>query len=287
MAEVNAEATEYWNGPGGQRWANDADTYERQLEAWIEPLLRSARLDEGQRVLDVGCGAGPTTRAAAERVGPRGEAVGVDVSAPLLEQARARTSAPNVRFVEADAQVAPLAELCGGPVDRAISRFGVMFFDDPVAAFANVRAALAPGGRLTVITWRPVDENPWMNVPGHALADAVGVPFVSPGHGPGPFSLADRGRIESVLVDAGFDEVGFERLDLPFAIGGGVDAATAAEFGYDPLTQFLPEGGAEVSDRDAAVAALRELFEDHQDEHGHVVLPSGSWIVTADKVPAR
>jgi SAM-dependent methyltransferase len=184
--------------------------------------------------------------------------------------------------VEADAQVAPLAELCGGPVDRVISRYGIMFFDDPVAAFANMRAALQPEGRLTFITWRPVSENPWMAVPGHALVEAVGRSFVTPPAGPGPFGLADRGHVEPILTGAGFRSIAFEPLDLPIAIGGGLDAEAAAAFGFDALTQFLPEGGAEIEDRDAAVAAVRRAFAPYEDEHGHVVLPSSSWIVSAE-----
>jgi SAM-dependent methyltransferase len=162
----------------------------------------------GQRVLDLGCGSGRTTLELASRVGPGGEAVGVDISAEMLAKARERAAQPgtgNVAFVHADVQVHDLGE---ARFDAAYSRFGVMFFADPVAAFANVRRALRPGAMLSFVCWQSVFDNEWMLLPGAAVASVIGSlpPMPAPGE-PGPFSLADPGRARAVLEAAGFGSV--------------------------------------------------------------------------------
>ena len=284
MVRANADAAAYWNGEGGQRWVRKQDGYERQLEPFVVPLLDAAGVDAGHRVLDVGCGAGPTTRAAAERVGPSGRVVGADLSAPLLELARSTTHAEVISYVEMDVQadpVDPVIEQAGGPFDRAISRFGVMFFEDPATAFANVRAALADGGRFAFVVWRGIEDNDWMRVPAQALAAGVGTRFVAPGSGPGPYGLADGERTERLLREAGFGDVAVEPLDLDMAIGGGLDPEAAAELLFDSIKQFLPEGGAEIGDEETARGWVVEALRPYESDRG-VALPAGTWMVTAE-----
>jgi SAM-dependent methyltransferase len=207
VAFANVEQAEFWS-----ELAPTWFELEDQLEEVGGPPGKLAMdrlgLLAGQRVLDVGCGLGRTTLALAARVGPGGGVVGVDISAQMLARGRdraVRLGAGNVEFVHADAQVHDF-----GPArfDAAYSRFGVMFFSDPVAAFANIRRALRPGGALSLVCWQGVFDNEWMLIPGAAVAEVTGTLPPMPGpEEPGPFSLADPARVRAVLGAAGFGSI--------------------------------------------------------------------------------
>jgi SAM-dependent methyltransferase len=207
MAFVNVGQAEFWSQLA-PTWLELEDRLEEVSK--LPGELAMDRLDvlPGQRVLDLGCGSGRTTLDLASRVGPGGEAVGVDISAEMLARARERAAqlgTRNVAFVHADVQVHDLGE---ARFDAAYSRFGVMFFADPVAAFANVRRALRPGAMLSFVCWQSVFDNEWMLLPGAAVASVTGVLPQMPAPGePGPFSLADPGRARAVLEAAGFGSV--------------------------------------------------------------------------------
>ncbi|HLK37605.1 MAG TPA: class I SAM-dependent methyltransferase [Polyangiaceae bacterium] len=221
----------YWNGPAAERWVREQETLDRAFVPFTTRLLLAAAIRPGERVLDVGCGCGTTTLAAADAVGPKGSVVGVDVSAPMLERAKERARGrAGVAFQLADAAVyRPDA-----PFDRAMSRFGVMFFDAPAAAFANIREALRPGGQLTFVCWRPVDENEWARIP-YEAATRVVPPGPPPGaEEPGPFSFGDRSRVERILSDAGFREIGIVASDAE---------VVASETGLDEAVEFAISGG--------------------------------------------
>jgi SAM-dependent methyltransferase len=207
VAFVNIEQAEFWSQLA-PTWLELEDQLEEVGRLPGELALDRLGLLPGQRVVDLGCGSGRTTLELAARVGPGGEAVGVDISAEMLARAReraVRAGAGNVEFVHADVQVHDLGE---GRFDAAYSRFGVMFFADPVAAFANVRRALRPGGALSFVCWQSVFDNEWMLIPGAAVASVTGSLPQLPGPGePGPFSLADPGRVCFVLEAAGFGSV--------------------------------------------------------------------------------
>ena len=203
----NAEQARIWNEQAGV-WLDIEQAFE---EFAVEPGLAAMDLlglRPGQRVLDVGCGAGPTTLELVRRVGPGGAAVGLDISEELLRAARARADAagaPNATFVHADAQTHTFDP---GAFDAAYSRFGVMFFDDLVGAFANIRTALRPGGTLAFVSWQSVFLNEWIIVPTLAAAQVLGSLPTPPGPGePSPFSLAEPDRVREILTDAGFAEV--------------------------------------------------------------------------------
>jgi SAM-dependent methyltransferase len=201
---ANLEQAEFWSKQA-PAWLELEDQLEEVGGPPGELAMDRLELLPGQRVVDLGCGSGRTTLELAARVGPGGGVVGVDISAEMLargHQRAARLGAGNVEFLHADAQVHDFGEAC---FDAAYSRFGVMFFTDPVAAFANVRRALRPGGALSFVCWQGVFENEWMLIPGAAVAAVTGsLPQMPAPDEPGPFSLADPGRVRAVLGAAGF-----------------------------------------------------------------------------------
>jgi SAM-dependent methyltransferase len=273
---VNVAQADAWNGGQGSSWLQREAQHAMALQAHHERLLATAAIAPGERVLDVGCGTGPTTRAAARAAGERGSAVGLDISATLLARAREHAEAEgctNVEFVQADAQVEPLAT---GDFDVVISQFGVMFFDDPVAAFANFAGATRPGGRLAFVCWRGSADNPWLELIRDAVANGRDLP-PPPENAAGMLGLADRDRVTSVLTTAGWRDVSTEAVDLPYVMGG-LDDASAGAASVSMVRQALD--ALDDDGRAAALAALREALAAHEGPDG-IVLGSGVWIVTA------
>jgi SAM-dependent methyltransferase len=282
MAEVpqtrNADQIAYWNGPAGQRWVDRQQAQDEMLEPVSAILLDRARPRPGERIVDVGCGCGATTRAFAEKVGASGRVLGVDISAPMLQRARqvAPQGAP-IEFQLADASVYPFKP---GWFDLIASRFGVMFFAEPGASFANLRKALRPGGRLTFVCWREPRANPWLMTPLQAAYEHVPkLPEVGP-EDPGPFSLASEARVHRILGEAGFSDIAMEACDLTLdiAIGNGLDAAVESALQIGPTSRAL-EG-----QPDDIVAAVRASVHDALAPFVHgqgVLLPASIWIVSA------
>jgi SAM-dependent methyltransferase len=250
------------------------DFYDAELRAHYEHLRAAFGIRPGDEVLDIGCGAGLTTRDAA-RVASPGLVVGVDVSERMLERARELTTAEglaNVRYEHGDAQVHRFAP---GRFDVAISRFGTMFFADPLAAFTNIAAALRADARLVLLVWQRLEDNEWVRLIDAALGDAA--PPAPPGAD--PFSLGDEQTTGRMLEAAGFDDVRFEDVHEPVFYGHDLDAALAVVTGFESSRAAL----ASLSEREAAhaVARVREMLAAHYgDEHG-VALDSRSWLVTA------
>jgi SAM-dependent methyltransferase len=229
-------------------------------------------------VIDVGCGSGATTIAFAQKVGPSGHALGVDVSGPMLE--RARQSAPKdaaIDFVLADATIYPFEP---ASFDLLASRFGVMFFADPAQSFANMRKALRPSGRLAFACWREPRENPWMMTPLQAVYKHVAkLPQQGP-EDPGPFSFASEERVHRILGEAGFAGIAMEPcpLSLDIAIGGGLDAAVQSAIGIGPANRALEGAPAEI--RAAAANSIGEVLAPLLQGNA-VPLSAAIWIVTA------
>ena len=196
-SEANAAQVEHWNSEAALHWVTDRDGHDRMLAPFATALLEAAALTPDDRVLDIGCGTGPTTCEAA-RIASRGHVRGLDISQPLIEAARSRAAElgiTNVSFDVGDAQTDSFAP----EFDVVMSRFGVMFFDDPAAAFANLRTALDPSGRLVFVCWQDLFVNEWMAVPGLAAAQHVPLPEPGPPDAPGPFSLGDADRLRELL----------------------------------------------------------------------------------------
>lgn len=277
----NATQRELWNGAAGAYWARAADRFERGVEAYREPFEEACAVGPGDRVVDVGCGSGATTRSAAHRA-RGGHALGVDLSGPLIELARRRTAdegPANASFALADAQVHPFAP---GAADVVISRHGAMFFDDPVAAFANLHAALRPGGRLVLLVWQPVERNPFIHRVLDALTPDRETPL-PPADRPSPVALGDPDRVRAVLGAAGFVDVAVDGVERPVHLGDDPDKAVAHQSGQHA---GLLEG-LDPATRERAVTRLRaDAAEQHEPGVG-VRYGSAAWLVRARTAGSR
>jgi SAM-dependent methyltransferase len=235
----NTDQIAYWNGPGGQRWTDRQQAQDIMLAPVSDILIDRAGASAGERIVDAGCGCGVTSVALAQRVGPAGHVLGVDISAPML--ARARQIAPAglpVDFVLADATVYPFEP---ASFDLLFSRFGVMFFADPALSFANMRKALRPSGRLAFACWREPRENPWMMSPLQAVYRHVPkMPPQGP-EDPGPFAFASEARVQRILGEAGFSKIEMEPcgVTLDIAIGRGLEAAVESALEIGPASRAL------------------------------------------------
>jgi SAM-dependent methyltransferase len=278
MTIVNVEMAAAWDGAEGEQWAAHADRYEATGTRYGEALLRAAAVRSGDTILDIGCGTGPSTLELARRA-PSGSVLGVDLSSKMLERARTvaeREGLTNVTFEQADAQVHPFPE---SAFDIAVSSFGAMFFADPVAAFANIRRSLRPGGRLAVVAWREFADNEWISAILDALAVGRTLPMPAAGS-PGPFGLADRDKTDGILAAAGFDDISFERVEEPIVLGADADDAFSfvSTFGMTRgLTHDLDDTG-----RAAALEALHACLRAHETSDG-VLFRGSAWLVRASR----
>jgi ubiquinone/menaquinone biosynthesis C-methylase UbiE len=274
----NADQIAYWNGPGGQRWADRQQAQDILLKPVADILIDRARAKAGERIVDVGCGSGAIAIALAQEAGPSGHVLGIDISGPMLERARqiAPASLP-VDFVLADATVYPFDP---ASFDLLVSRFGVMFFAEPVRSFANLRRALKPSGRLAFACWREPRENPFFMVPLQAVyKHAPKMPQLGPEE-PGPFAFASEARVQRILSEAGFTGIAMEPCDLSLdtAIGRGLDAAVESALEIGPAARALAEQPPDVVA--AATRSIREALTPLA--RGQTVpLDASIWIVTA------
>jgi SAM-dependent methyltransferase len=274
----NADQIAYWNGPGGQHWADRQQTQDIMLAPVSGVLIDRAKVKAGERIVDVGCGCGSTTLALVQKVGPAGHVLGVDISAPML--ARARQTAPAgapVDFVLADATVFPFDP---ANFDLLASRFGVMFFAQPAVSFANMRRALRATGRLAFACWREPRDNPFFMAPLQAVyKHAPKLPQLGP-EDPGPFSFASEARVHRILGEAGFSGIDMEpcNLSLDIAVGRGLDAAVEAALEIGPAARAVAEQPPDV--RAAAAISIRDALAPFA--RGQAVpLAASIWIVTA------
>jgi SAM-dependent methyltransferase len=276
---ANAEQVELWNSETGPRWVK----LERALDAMLRDVglatMDAARVARGEQVLDVGCGCGDTCLELARRVGPRGLVVGVDISRPMLERARERVreaKADNVRLEVADAQVTPFGP---GTFDVVHSRFGLMFFEDPAAAFRNLRRALRPGGRLATCAWSAREKNPWLTALASAVAAVVEIPTPADPHAPGPFGLHDGARTRELLSAAGFAQVEMNERRMLLQLGGTLDEAVAHCLQLGPLARPLAQASDDVLE--VVTGLARGVLGRHVASDGAVRMQGAAWIVTA------
>jgi SAM-dependent methyltransferase len=273
----NARQVAEWNGSVGERWAADQERTDQLVRPYGNAALAAAEIAPGEAVLDVGCGCGDTSLAAAGMVGAGGRVVGVDVSVPMLAVARRRTGgSPNLTFLEADAASATLP----GPFDVLVSRFGVMFFDDPARAFAHLHTAMRSGGRLAFVCWRTPAENPWAAIPAQAARKAARIeaPPSDP-HAPGPFAFGDGDRLKGLLEGGRFRNVRLETFEAPMYLGSSPRSAAEGTARIGPASRVALKAGPEH--RPAILDAIEAALGPYAAADGTVSLPGRTWIVTA------
>jgi SAM-dependent methyltransferase len=273
---ANAEQAAAWDGHEGEVWTEHANRYDRASWRHRQRFLDAELITSSADVLDVGCGTGKATRDVA-RLAPQGSVLGVDLSSTMLQRAREQSEAAaltNVTFAQGDAQVHPFEP---DAFDVAMSSFGCMFFNDPVAAFTNIGRGLRPGGKLALLAWRELQRNEWLLELRGALA--MGRQLLEPPpEAPTPFALADPDRVRGILGDAGCTDVGFEPIDEPVELGRDVDDAFA-------FTQVMGivEGLSHDLDDDARAEAMdniRKVLATHETSEG-VLLGTSAWLITA------
>lgn len=285
MAEVaaaNEESTEAWSGPLFERFVRFRPYVAEGLGRHGEVAMAAHPPREGDRVLDIGCGFGDTTRRLAGLVGAEGEAVGVDVSEPFVALAREEAAAAglaNVSYRVGDVQIADL----DGPFDYAFSRMGVMFFANPVQALRNVRGALRPGGRACFVVWRRKLDNGWVHEAEQVVERYLEHPDETeePTCGPGPFSMADADVVSEQLALAGFEAIELRRSDLPMPMGADLDGAVELVMAIGPAGEVLRLWGERAEEiRPRIAAELRTVLEQFATAEG-VLAPSSTWIISA------
>ena len=283
----DSEFVQFWNEVLAPKFIRFRHILVDGLTRHSEAVFPRLPVQQGDRVLDVGCGFGDTAMKLAEIVGPEGEVVGIDccdaflaaAEADLAESGLAGSDAGNVRFMRGDAEVA----LPEGEFDFVFARFGTMFFANPVAGMRNMRKALKPGGRMTHIVWRRPEDNPWLS-----MAKEVVLRFLPPPGdgartcGPGPFSMADEETVRKMMEIAGYADIRFERVDAPVLIGQNVQDAVDFQLAIGPAGEVFREAG-DIAEqkRETIEAALAEAIRQQTRAEDGIVMDSSSWVITA------
>ncbi|MGH2939856.1 MAG: class I SAM-dependent methyltransferase [Solirubrobacterales bacterium] len=282
VAPANEESTEAWSGPLFERFVRFRPYVAEGLGRHGETAMAVHPPRPGDRVLDIGCGFGDTTRRLAELVGAEGEAVGVDVSEPFVELAReeaAEAGVDNVSYRLGDVQIADL----DGPYDHVFSRMGVMFFANPVQALRNVRGAMRPGGRACFVVWRRKLDNGWVREAEQVVERYLEHPEETdePTCGPGPFSMADADVVSEQLTLAGFEAIELRRNDLPLKMGADLDGAVDLVMSIGPAGEVLRLWGDRAEEiRPTITAEIRGVLEQFETDDG-VLAPSSTWLISA------
>ena len=279
--EANTEFVDFWNEILVPKFTKYRHVLVGGLTHHSAKIFPSLEVHEGDRAVDVGCGFGDTAIALAKRAGPSGSVLGIDCCEAFLEIARGDAAAAgvdNVEFVEADVQFYPFE----GDFDFCFSRFGTQFFENPVAGLKSMRRALKPGGTMTMIVWRGIEDNPWLG-----MAKEIVLRFLPPPGddartcGPGPFSMANQDMVTTQLEIAGYTGIAFERVDAPLMVGNSPDDAVGFQLALGPAGEVFREAGEEAESKRAEItAALTAELGKYETGEG-VVLPSSSWVITA------
>jgi SAM-dependent methyltransferase len=276
----NADQVEYWNSESGRLWIACQEALDQRFVPLTELLIARARIGPGECVIDIGCGTGATTLRLADAVGAYGAVLAIDISEPLLAVARRRVMQgghANVRFVRGDAQTHRFERAC---YDLAVSRFGVMFFGDPVGAFRNLRRALRPRGRLAFVCWAPLEDNPWFALPLEIGIARLGPPEPRPPRAPGPLALSEQDYVLEILTAAGFADLQIDSISavLPGAASTREEAEFACQVGL--LARLLRERGADEAMRQLLVEELADRLAPYLTADG-VRIPARLHLVTA------
>ncbi len=279
--EASTEFVDFWNEVLVPKFTKYRHVLVGGLTHHSAKIFPTLEVHEGDRAVDVGCGFGDTAIELASRVGPKGSVLGIDCCEAFLDIARgdaAEAGVENVEFINADVQFYPFE----GDFDFCFSRFGTQFFENPVAGLKSMRRALKPGGTMTMIVWRGIDDNPWLG-----MAKDIVLRFLPPpgddgrSCGPGPFSMAGQDMVTKQLEIAGYNGIEFERVDAPLMVGNSPDDAVGFQLALGPAGEVFREAGEEAENkREEITAALLAELSQYETDEG-VVLPSSSWVITA------
>ncbi|MEP6391784.1 MAG: class I SAM-dependent methyltransferase [Halioglobus sp.] len=282
MTMTNAEQIEYWNGDAGRRWAEEDDTMAQLLRPISEALIAYAKLDGCRSALDIGCGGGSQSVMLADELGEGACVTGVDISQPMLAVAEGKAAAPGhgraaMDFVQADAAT---YEFVAGKFDLIFSRFGVMFFDDPVSAFTNIRTALQPGGRVVFCCWQPVKANDWTRIPLQAALQHVPAPAQADPDAPGPFAFSNPERVHDILQSSSFTDISVEPYSTSLHFG---KTSTLAQSVRElamigPVSRLLV--GQEAAVLEKVFGSMEDVLSPHYRD-GTLSLTGAVWFVTA------
>lgn len=256
----NADQIEYWNTGPGAKWVGYQDVLDRTFHAVQVRLLERAAVQAGERILDIGCGAGATTMDLAALTGPGGRVIGVDIAAPMLDRAQARATKAghtHAEFLQVDAQTHGFDS---GAFDLVASRFGVMFFSDPVTAFANITSALRPGGRVHFVSWANLERNPWFALPRDIAVERLGETAPVPPNAPGPMAFQDTAHVSSILAKAGLTGITADVEELQLSVPGSLPDVAALASNLGPIARVMKEKEGTAEDLAAITEDLREKF---------------------------
>lgn len=278
---VNTEQAEHWSGKAGEVWVREQAMFDGLMAPVLDLLLNRAGLQAGDRVVDIGCGTGAGLIAEAELVGEDGHVTGLDVSGPMLELAKERLSAAgvtNATFLLADAQSHEFGDMAA---DHLVSRFGVMFFADPVAAFANMRGALKPGGRMTFVCWAGMDGNPWFRVPAEAAKSVVGAPAPQDPRAPGPMAFSEASYVRGILDGAGFAGIGLTTEEITLTPVGDLEQNATFASREGPAGRIVKDMGGGRKEYAAVAQRLRTELKPYETPDGALRIPGRVHVVSA------
>lgn len=267
IATANEGMVKYWNSEATAGWVNQQEATDQRLSAVSDEIIARAKPQPGERAMDIGCGTGATSLRVADRVGPQGSVLGVDISAPMLELAQRRATEggyAQLSFERADAQIRSFAP----DTDLLVSRFGIMFFSDPVAAYANMLTALKPGGRMVFAAWGPAKDNPWHKIPMEAAIARLGRPEPGPPNAPGPLALADRDYALGIVSEAGFANPSVDIANVTLSAPGDLDALAKRFITTGPASRLLRQLDGDKEDEAAIVEAIRSGFTPYDSSDG-------------------
>jgi len=274
----NTNQIEYWNGEAGQKWVTNSDLLDAMLAPFADAVLSAAALQSGERVMDVGCGAGALTLKAAQKVGSSAGALGVDISEPLIKLAQERASKAGLpaSFTVTDASLYRTQP----SLDAVISRFGVMFFGEPAQAFRNIRHNLRAEGRLTFACWQSLTVNDWARAPLEAAMPFLKeAPTPPPPGTPGPFAFADKTHVEGILEQAGWSGIQIENWTGEMTLPGNNAAESAGHLmRLGPVGRLL---AAQEIDLAPVEEALQERMAEMAGDDGRIKMQAAAWIVSA------
>jgi ubiquinone/menaquinone biosynthesis C-methylase UbiE len=277
------EYVEFWNDTLAEKFERFREILMNGLSYHSRVPLDKLSVKPGARVLDVGCGWGDTTLELARKTGPNGLVIGLDCVDQFMDYGRGAAQAAgldNVQFIDADVQTYPFES----EYDLCFSRFGMMFFENPVAAMRNIRKALRPGGDLMFVVWRSSADNPWLSVAKKVVLDFLPPPGEDARTcGPGPFSMSEPEVVSKQLEIAGFEAIEFERCDGPVVVGDSPENAMQFQLALGPAGEVFREAGEEAERRRGEIEeALRKVLAPYED-NGHIIMPSSSWTITAKR----